>query len=41
MYILSKCNSLIRASNSGVIAAVIMNGNQYKNKHIINLGVYD
>lgn len=41
MYILSKCNSLIAASNSGVVAAVIMNGNQYENKYIINLGVYD
>ncbi|MCB8566646.1 O-fucosyltransferase family protein [Fusobacterium ulcerans] len=41
MYILSKCNSLIAASNSGVVAAVIMNGNQYENKYIINLGVYN
>ena len=41
MYILSKCNSLIVAANSGVVAAVTMNGNQYENKHIINLGVYN
>lgn len=40
IYILSSCNFLIAASNSGVAAAVILNGNKFEEKYIINKGVY-
>lgn len=38
--LLSECNSLIASVANGSAAALIMNGNRYKNIHIFDLGVY-
>lgn len=40
IYILSKCNSIITSSTSGVVAAFIFNNNKYENKYIFDLGYY-
>lgn len=40
IYILSKCDFLIASSTSGSVAAVILNGDKYEKKYIIDKGIY-
>ena len=40
MVLLSRCDSLLCSMTNGSLAAIEMNGNNYLNKHIIDLGNY-